>query len=472
MTIRAVHWHEGMFLRPQHFQAQQRHFAHQIAQGDRWNLYHHWGLSYIDIDRDALANHRLVINSLQARLHDGTMISIPEEGELPIVELKAALDKQPRIEILLGVPILRIGRANHSDGQSNEPRRFRSQIEKLEDENTGQSEQQVGLRDANFRILLPDDDRAGYEVIRIARIEKSSDARNTPQIDPSFIPPLLSCQFWHPLQIDILQSLYDRIGAKSQLLADMIRTKGIAIQSQSSEESLIVAQLKALNEAYVMLGHLMATPGTHPLLAYRELVRLVGQLAIFGASRRPERIPIYDHDDLGVCYSEIRKIIDVYLDLIVEPTWKSVPFIGVGQRMQVTLQPSWLEPAWKMYVGIKSNLPTPDVVRKFTMQGEMDMKIGSAENVDEIFRRGGQGLSFSPQTNPPVALPSEQGLAFFEINRDSQQQEEWNFVRRSLILAIRLNSTRIDGGIDGQKTLRLKVGGHSFETTLYVLKSK
>src|SRR5581483_8681683 len=87
MTARAVHWHEGMFLRPQHLQAAQRHTAHLSTVGDKWDLHYNWGLRDIDLDLEALANHRLVVRSLRARLRDGTLVSVPEDGLLPAVEL-------------------------------------------------------------------------------------------------------------------------------------------------------------------------------------------------------------------------------------------------------------------------------------------------------------------------------------------------------------------------------------------------
>jgi hypothetical protein len=39
-----VRWHEGMFLRPHHFQAAQRHAAHELNRATHLNLHHDWGL--------------------------------------------------------------------------------------------------------------------------------------------------------------------------------------------------------------------------------------------------------------------------------------------------------------------------------------------------------------------------------------------------------------------------------------------
>jgi type VI secretion system protein ImpJ len=64
MTARPVHWHEGMFLRPQQLQAAQRYEAARQHTSTTWDHPYYWGVRAIAIDPDALANHRLVIHTL------------------------------------------------------------------------------------------------------------------------------------------------------------------------------------------------------------------------------------------------------------------------------------------------------------------------------------------------------------------------------------------------------------------------
>jgi type VI secretion system protein ImpJ len=52
------------------------------------------------------------------------------------------------------------------------------------------------------------------------------------------------------------------------------------------------------------------------------------------------------------------------------------------------------------------------------------------------------------------------GLVYFQVNRESQQQE-WQKVQRSLTMAIRLNENLIVGNIQGQRVLTIKHGGQS-----------
>jgi type VI secretion system protein ImpJ len=463
MTFRAVHWHEGMFLRPHHFQAAQRHWSYLSHLSEKWDVHYNWGLRAIELDLDALANHRLVVRSLKARLRDGTLVAIPEDGLLPPLELKPAFEGSNAISVYVGVPVLHLGKANISADGSAARSRYLVDTQQLEDENTGVGVQPIQVQLLNLKLLLSGQDHAGYEVLPIAAIRKSPKAEATPELDEAYIPPVLACDAWQGLQVDILQAIYHRIGQKIDLLATQVVSRGISFDSQAQGDPEIFAQLQELNQAYALLGILAFARGVHPLPAYMELCRLVGQLAIFGATRRPPELPHYDHDDLGRCFRQVRKYIDDLLNTVRKPEYWERPFKGAGLRMQVALEPAWLEGAWQMYVGVLTPLSTEECIRLLTKPGQLDMKIGSSDRVDEIFRLGQAGLRFAHSPVPPTALPGRPGLIYFQVGRESQL-EEWHNVQRSLTLAIRLNENRVVGSIQGLEELTIRTGGQT--TTL------
>jgi len=463
-----------MFLRPHQLQAAQRHTHHVDNLSEKWDHNYNWGIRAIDLDRDALANHRLVIRSLQARLRDGTLISVPEDGELPALDLQAVFDRDNTLTVFLGVPVLHVGRANvMGNGEGEQSSRFLLDTQELEDENTGLNPQPVQVRMLNIRLLLSTQEQTGYEVVPIVKIAKSSRAEAVPEIDTTYIPPVLACDGWSVLSGDIIQTICDRIGSKLTSLAEQAVTRGISLESQAAGDVLIMEQLRILNEAYAILGVMAFAQGVHPLPAYLELCRLVGQLAIFGGNRRTPELPRYDHDDLGGCFWRIKRYIEALLDRVVRPEYEMRPFVGAGLRMQVSIEPAWLEAAWQMFVGVQSTLTAEECVRLLTRAG-LDMKIGSSDRVDEIYRLGQAGLKFTHSARPPRALPAVQGLVFFQVNRDSQQ-DEWNNVQKSLTLAIRLKEHLIAGNIEGQQVLTIKTGGPTqakIKFTLYVVKEE
>jgi type VI secretion system protein ImpJ len=460
-----------MFLRPQHFQAAIRHLDHQAARSHQWDVHHNWGLRRIDLDLDALANYRFVVRTLQLRFRDGTMVSVPEDCLVPELDLKEAFgDRVSTVTVYVGLPVMRLGRVNVADDQHRATARYVLETQEVEDENTGVNPQPVQVRLPNLKLLLDSQDRTGYEVLPLARIEKSQRAEATPQLDLTYIPPVLACEAWKPLGTGILQAIYDRVGKKIETLATQIVTRGIGFDSLSQGDPLLFAQLRILNEAYAVLNVHAFAPGIHPLWPFAELCRLVGQLAIFDKQRQVPKLPRYDHDDLGGCYYTVKQYIDALLDLLVEPDYKERPFIGAGLRMQVALEGPWLDPAWQMFIGVQSRLAPEECIRLLTQPGQLDMKVGSSDRVDTIFRLGQAGLRFAPNARPPRALPALPGQIYFQVNRDASASE-WQNVQSSLSLALRLNQALIVGNIQGERVLTIKTGGQTatLQFTLYVV---
>ena len=246
--------------------------------------------------------------------------------------------------------------------------------------------------------------------------------------------------------------------------------RNIGFDSHGQGDPLVFAQLRELNESYARLGILSFAQGIHPIDAYLELAQLVGRLSIFGATRVPPPLPRYDHDDLGGCFYRAKQHIDALLDIFVEPDYKERPFIGAGLRMQVALETAWLESVWEMYIGVQSTLEPEECVRLLTKSGQLDMKVGSSDRVDTIFRMGLAGLQFDHSQSPPRVLPTIPGLIYFQVRR-GMQQGEWQNVNKSLTLAIRLNENLIAGNIQGQRVLSIRTGQRStsLQFTLFVV---
>ena len=128
---------------------------------------------------------------LRARFRDGTLISLPEEGDLPALDLKPALERNPSVTVLLALPTLHLGRANVSEARTDSAR-FTLDSQELEDENTGVNPQLIPVRMPNLQLLLSSQDQAGFEVLPLARIDKSIRADALPQLDEAYIPPVLA----------------------------------------------------------------------------------------------------------------------------------------------------------------------------------------------------------------------------------------------------------------------------------------
>jgi type VI secretion system protein ImpJ len=467
-----------MFLRPHHFQAADRYAARALAQNVRMARWHSWGFRRCVIDPDALAGFRLVVRALEARFPDGTTLTLPDDAPAPSVDLKPAFADRAELPVFLAVPQWRVGQPNLHTPAATTPARYHAAPVAVDDENTGGNQQPVPFRAPAVRVLLGDEDRSGYEVLPLCRLQKSEE-QGTPRLDAQFIPPVLVCDAWPCLQDDILQNTFYRLDSKIEALAAQVAARGMSFDSHTPGDAGRMNQLARMNEGHAVLSHVAFAPGVHPEAAYVELCRLVGQLAVFGPGARAKELPRYDHDDLGACFWALKERIDDLLAGIKDAGHKERPFVRVGNRMQVALEPEWLEAGWQMFVGVRASVTAEECVRVLTRPEKLGMKIGSSSRVDQIFTKGQPGLGVTPAPQPPAALPppvvGAPSLSYYKVFRESVTNE-WSYVVGDKTLAIRVKEG--DGGTgtnagnaDGQRVLTVQSAGqtNTYEFTLFLV---
>ena len=190
------------------------------------------------------------------------------------------------------------------------PRKKRIEIrQSVQDESLGGNDQELPLRGLNVRLLLSTQDASGYEILPIAQIQRAGEQEATPRLDDTYFPPMLAIDAWPALGRDIVRAIYDIIGKKIEVLSEQVVNRGITLTSQEPGDLERLFMLSELNAASSVLAVLAFAPGVHPLTAYVELCRIVGQLSIFGPECRPPEIPHYDHDDLAGIFRKVKEYI-------------------------------------------------------------------------------------------------------------------------------------------------------------------
>ena len=111
-TNRVV-WQEGMFLRTQHFQQQDR-WTEQLVRGRVQAMRPHpWGLVDYALDRDLLGTGRFALASAAGVFEDGTPFALPGEADHPPpLELP---DSARNVLIYLALPIRQAGAVEVAD---------------------------------------------------------------------------------------------------------------------------------------------------------------------------------------------------------------------------------------------------------------------------------------------------------------------------------------------------------------------
>lgn len=467
-----VHWHEGLFLRPQHFQAADRHWSEVLHTADQWNHAYPYGLYELAISDTALANHRFEIQRLRARMRDGTIVSLdlgqePDDVGLKqdlaqlksaIAGLEEAFETETRVRIYLGVPKLHLGRTNVAAEHGGVESRYLASRVSFQDEGAGGNDQEIELKNLNARILLSTQDLSGFELLPIAQIKRAGEGEAVPQIDDSYIPPVLSIDAWNGLGRGIVRGIYDVIGQKVEVLSQQVINRGIGLDSRHPGDLERIMMLGQLNSAYATLSVLAFARGVHPFTAYTELARIVGQLAVFTQARRVTEIPAYDHEDLARIFEQLKLAIDTSIFSVRDYEYQQRFFVGVGLGMQVSLEPRWFHSDWQWFIGVHKGDMSEQEVRDLLSPGQLDWKLGSARQVELLFKRRAEGLVLRPVDRTIRALPSNQDWLYYEVAR--RDTPAWHDVQETQTLGMRLQDSLIlnRDRLQGSRELAVNVG--------------
>jgi type VI secretion system protein ImpJ len=462
-----VHWYEGLFLRPHHLQANDRHWAELTSTSDHWDNAYNYGIYDFEISREALANQFLDIRVLKARMQDGTVVDL-EHGRKPdrvalkgslTAKLGEAFANEATLRVYLGIPKLKLGRENCGmEGDLGDPRYTAIRLT-LADESRGSHEQEIEFRELNARLLLSTQDLSGFELLPIAQIKRASEGQATPELDPDYIPPLLATNVWPGLGDHIVRSLYDLIGEKIEVLSQQMVNRGMGRDSQDPGDLDRISMLEMLNESYATLTVLAFAQTIHPFVIYKEFCRILGKLSIFTPERRVSDIPGYDHDDLARIFKEIKIRIENILLGLRDYEFEQRYFLGSGLGMNVSLEPRWFHSNWEWCIGVKKDDLTVQECRQLLSAGHLDWKLGSSRQVENIFLRRSQGVELRPLDRPIRALPAKQEWTYFEVVKNDSPA--WRDVVQTQTLAMRLKDSLIQNKdrLQGERELNVSAMG-------------
>ncbi len=442
MAKSPVHWYEGMFLKPQHFQAADRYDFERVREAEDWLVPHNYGFRLLDIDEAAVGNYRLVLRQCQARFKDGTILTVePDDGEAKVasdkgeakfapqvdsIDLTAAFKGVSEVIVYLAVP--------HAKSVA---RRYAVETIPVADENPPYEREEIEVRRIQARLLVSGEDIKDFAILPLARIVRTGKIGSPPQIDPLYVPPILAFRVSSPLAKSV-DDLFETIKGCVTEDADLMVGRKVTFQSRVLGDADRVLRLATLNAAQTTLQSVIQTRGLHPFAMYVELCRLLGQISIFGESRRPIEAPGYDHDDLGTIYARVIGEINRILGVKVKAPYVRRPFRFVPEtkRYCVTLEPEWLREPYKLYLGVETSELNDDECDDL-LQKATDKALGSCEEVEELFLRRDAGLPIWPLKRPSQELPS--GVVYFELDRNPNY---WDAIVRERCLGLRFPSER------------------------------
>lgn len=430
-----INWAEGMFLRPHHLQMLHRYGETISTAALNTVSAYNWGFSELEISTEAVANSTFAVDRCTLRLPSGTWLRVPENTQVEPRDFDKILQNTSgALDVYFGVAVLQRVRPNTiGAGVKPDGRAYRYTSEHVEfyDENTGQNPQQIEVRRFSGAIFFGDEDRAGYETVRVASIERSAGAGGAPQLVETAVPPVLDTQVWAGLYRQI-KNILAEIGAKGSALARTAQERRMSFSTGALADVEHLFKLHVLNESGELIAGLLSSPTVHPYQAYVYLRGLLGKLSLFHDSRRPQEVQAYNHDDCGPGMFQLIKYIQDLLHAIAPSDFEFAVFVRQPLGLSVELTAEWIHEERSMFIGFDTDMDV-DQLREYI--GKVDMKMASPSLAPELHTRGLPGLSFKDAQVRPGELPHPPGRYYFQIRRDN---EYWPRVIQEKAVALRV----------------------------------
>jgi type VI secretion system protein ImpJ len=408
-----VIWHEGMFLRVQHFQQQDR-WLESVVRGRTAPLRAHgWGIVDAAIDQDLLATGRFALASASGVFEDGTPFSIPGETDHPPpLELP---DQARNAVVYLALPVSQAGAAEIASG-AGAPGRYTPRAFEAFDTQSGSpqpAEVQVGR--LRLRYMLETEERAGYLTIGMARVlDVASDKRAT--LDERWIAPSLVCSATS--LGGLITELAGILSQRGEALASRLTAPGARGVAEVSDFLL----LQTLNRWQMLLSHWADAANMHPETLYGTLVQIAGELATFtDPNRRPSTYPAYRHDDLQRSFAPVVADLRRSLSAVIETTAVVIPLQERrhGVRVGPITDRSLLRTS-NFVLTVQSSVPTETLRRLFPSQ----VKIGAVEQIRELVNVALPGIAVRALPVAPRQIPFYAGATYFELDRNSPHWQQ------------------------------------------------
>ena len=402
------HWQEGMLLKPQHFQSLSRYLENLGSGFYQYAHPYYWGIRELDISPDEVANEVISVRRAVVYLKDGSSLRIPEEGEPPARNFKKALDQgDGRLEVFLAVP--RRQRSLPVVGPDTNAR-YRIIQQESEDENTGTNPVMLEYRAYNTKLVFGDEALHGYEALPIARIRRSSERDNAPELDPDFSPPCVDLQAM-PILENRVRDVVHLLEGKSRDLAQQLISRRVSFGSEGAGDSENLLKLHVANANLPLLKQATMQRGFHPFTAWTLLARLLGELSIFTNERVLPDIAAYDHENPAPSLKALIEAIKAAWSGPDTRYFEKRSFTKVDEGLTVELEESWLEEGLELYLCVDSANP-PEVVNQVM---QTNIRMGNISDMPNFKRFNVIGVARTLLKNPPPVLPRRDTSHFFRI---------------------------------------------------------
>ncbi|RYA22266.1 type VI secretion system baseplate subunit TssK [Malaciobacter marinus] len=425
-------WKEGLFIRPQHFQQNDRHYSHELRTRTIESRANNWGFFNLDIDKTLLNTGKLLIKSASGILPDGTLFELSSQNENDlIIEVKAS-DVGKFIYLTLPLYIENSDEI-HFEEQETLLTRYKSKLIKdIPNINAGEnSSSDILIAKYNFKLQFEEDINQGLLKLKVAKIGNVS-ATQSVSLESSFEPTFLHLNSCESL-LSKIKELSSMLNYRAEKLAEKI--SDTTLQSTELGHYLM---LQLLNKAYARISYYLSQEKTHPDELFLELSSLSSELAVFmNKTRRDIEIINYNHYEQHNCFLTLLQKLKGMLSMVLEQNSIS---LNIEQKKYgiyiAALNDKKILNDSTFIFAVSASISTEKLKEILTT----GLKIGTIETIKNLVNFHLVGFKLKALNTAPKEIPYKTNHLYFKIELTQENKKE---LAKSAGFAFHL-STQVD----------------------------
>ncbi|MCT7374143.1 type VI secretion system baseplate subunit TssK [Chelativorans salis] len=408
-----VLWSEGLFLRTQHFQQQDRFIETMVRGTLQAGRLQTFGFRALSLDPALLEAGQIAVQSARGIFPDGTPFAIPETMDAPRpLAVTAETGAGP---VLIALPLEPPGGVGFDPAHA-EPSgaRYRGQIVTVRDAVQGGADsEEIEVARPQALLLSPGKSVGGYTALPVTEI-KGLKADGGVALEERFLPPALvtGAVSWYA---QLLQEVLTGLDQIAEAHGKMV----LGGPGRSVEDLLM---LELANTARPRLAHMLTQDVFHPAELFLELSGLAGSMATYGSSaRRLGELPPYDHVAPGPAYAALADTLrSLILSLrYVEPKSRALPVMKHATNVwKVRIDNPKLLTASRIVIRVGSEL-SEDALRKIFVN---QATVGAAGEFEALWKSRLPGIPLKPLHSQPREIPYDGDRLCLELD---QRSEHW-----------------------------------------------
>lgn len=406
-----VAWREGLFLRPQHFQQQDRFVESLVHARTSAISPYAWGLSEVVVNESLAQLGKFAIERCAGFLPDGASVAIPE-GSPPPPPINVPSDTRDAI-VYLTLPAGQPGAIEYqfSETAGSSVRNLVSEEDVYDAYAEERQSERIELARPNLNFGIAREQTDGRVVIALAKIREVLNGRLI--FDETFIPSLLDIRASRRLS----GFLTDILGRADQRV-DELSLRAVEASDGGSETFAAFLILMLLNRWTPVLTHLRNMPMVHPERLFETFCAMAGELAtLTRPDRRAPPFPPYDHLDLQATFEPVFELLQAELSAQIDRSAGQLTLEAVGPGAYTALiEDHAIFQTCSFFLAASARVRGEDLRSRF---GSV-VKVGSVLKMRDIVSSSLQaGVRISPVPTPPPQIRILPGFVYFELDRAS-----------------------------------------------------